>query len=214
MNELHFTLLSDGSSDRALLPILRWLLIDLGVALPINDTWADLRRVSNPPKELHHRVKAALKLYPCDLLFVHRDAEREQPSQRIKEIRDALATVEDCPPAVCVVPVRMQEAWLLFDERAMRQAAGNPNGRVKLDLPTLKTVENMPDPKSVLHTALKQASGLKGRRLASFQPQASVHRVAALIEDFSPLKTLPAFQRLAGDMQPLIDRPVWKQLKD
>jgi hypothetical protein len=211
MNELRFTLLSDGSSDRALLPILRWLLIDFGVVLPINDTWADLRTLPKPPQELHDRIKVALKLYPCDLLFVHRDAEKEHPTQRIKEIREALDTVRDCPPAVCVVPVRMQEAWLLFNERAIRQAAGNPNSRVKLDLPPLKTAENITDPKLTLHTALKAASGLKGRRLASFRPEVHAHRVATLIDDFSPLKTLPAFQRLAQDMQPLLDGTAWQQ---
>ena len=54
-------------------------------------------------------------MYPCDLLFVHRDAERESIEQREKEIRESLekSAMERTPPVVRVIPVRMQEAWLL-----------------------------------------------------------------------------------------------------
>jgi hypothetical protein len=44
--------------------------------------------------------------------------------------------VEDMP-VVCVVPVRMMEAWLLIDEMAIRRVAGNPNGRIPIELPVL-----------------------------------------------------------------------------
>src|SRR6266511_2363362 len=141
MRELRLTLLSDGSSDRALLPLLVWLLRQHHVESAIQTAWADLRRLPRPPRGLPQRIQQALELYPCDLLFVHRDAERLAHSARIAEIQRGveLATKQGpLPSVVRVVPVRMQEAWLLFDEAVIRTAAGNPNGRQPLELPRLR----------------------------------------------------------------------------
>jgi predicted ATPase len=68
-------------------------------------------------------------------LFVHRDAERELLEKRVAEIHSVVseaAQTKLVPPVVCVIPVRMQEAWFLFDESALRRAAGNPNGKQPL----------------------------------------------------------------------------------
>ena len=130
--EINYTLLSDGSSDRALIPILSWLLRDLGVASAITAHWSDLRGIPRPPKTLPERIRSAIELFPCQLLFIHRDAEREQPERRTIEIHEAVqqafAKVAPIPKPIAVVPVRMQESWLLFTESAIRSAAGNPNG--------------------------------------------------------------------------------------
>jgi len=150
-----------------------------------------------------------LELYPCDLLFVHRDAEGDTRETRVVEIRRALDGV-DAPPAVCVVPVRMQEAWLLFNERAIREAAGNPNGSQRLDLPALSTLESVNDPKDVLLSLLKKASGLSGRRLKSFEARAHVHRLAQLLEDFSPLNQVRAFKALDDELEHLLEEQGWK----
>jgi len=93
----------------------------------------------------------------------------------------------------------MLEAWLLFDRAAIRRAAGNPNGAMPLELPELSRVEELPDPKAVLHSLLQEASGLKGRRLNNLR--VPVRRVAALIDGFAPLRRLSAFQRLEKDVQ-------------
>ena len=135
-SELRYTLLSDGSSDAALMPILDWLLIEHGVNKPIQSQWADLRRLRQPPDELSDRIRVALEFYPCDLLFIHRDAEKASYAERAGEIRNALTKIAegDLPPNVYVIPVRMTEAWLLFDESAIRFAAGNRNGQNALHL--------------------------------------------------------------------------------
>ena len=91
----------------------------------------------------------------------------------------------------------MTEAWLLIDEKAIRQAADNPNGTERLELPPIQKLESLPDPKQWLHEALVLASEKKGRRLQQFKRDlpSRIHRVAALIDDFSPLRRLPAFQQ-------------------
>jgi hypothetical protein len=199
MNDLRYTLLADGPSDDALLPVLSWLLSQWLTQSAIQAQWADLRRLPARPKTLPGRIEAALELYPCDLLFIHRDAEREPPGHRVAEIRSAVAGVEDGILYISVVPVRMMEAWLLFNEAAIRRAAGNPNGQIALTLPTLRRVEDLPDPKGDLQALLRLASGLRGRRLKDFH--VSPRRVAGLIDDFSPLRALPAFQRLEVEVR-------------
>ncbi|MUH01691.1 DUF4276 family protein [Scytonema sp. UIC 10036] len=213
MKELSYTLLSDGSSDKALMSILTWLLQEHQVECAIQSTWADLRRLPKPPKTLGQRIKNGLDLYPCDLLFIHRDAEKEPREKRMAEIREAVeeAIKESVavPPTVCVIPVRMQEAWLLFDEIAIRNAAGNPRGNQPLRLPLIATLEQLPNPKDILHKLLYEASGLTGRRLKQYSVHERVHRVAELINDFSPLRALRAFQILEAEIVQVIQEQGW-----
>jgi hypothetical protein len=212
MRELRYTLVSDGSSDRALMPLLTWLLRQhLDDDCPIQPAWADLTRLPRRPKGLEERVQAALDLFPCDLLFVHRDAERDPLEQRLEEIKTASAALGDAVALVRVVPVRMQEAWLLFDEAAVRRAAGNPNGRDPLEIPPLKRLDKLPDPKEILYGLLRDASGLSGRRLKRFSTQASALRVAEFIEDFTPLRGLTAFAVLEEELIHVIGQRGWAE---
>lgn len=94
----------------------------------------------------------------------------------------------------------MTEAWLLFDEPAIRLAAGNPNGKIPLDMPQISIIEEIPDPKEFLFQMLREASGLSGRRLKKFNTGECRIRITELISDFSPLRQLSAFQRLEIDI--------------
>lgn len=201
MNSLRYTLLTDGSSDQALQPILTWLLRELGVTCPIQPTWADLRRVSKPPRKLDKRIALAVELYPCDLLFVHRDAESETWAKRHNEIKQALHASAISLPVVCVIPMRMQEAWLLTDLPAIRKAAGNPHGKCSLSLPPIKTLEALPDPKRVLYDLLRAASELRGRRLQRLHVSFLARRVADFTADFTALRQLPAFNQLEHELR-------------
>jgi hypothetical protein len=214
MKELSYLLVTDGSSDRALIPILNWLLRQHLADCALDPQWVDPTQLPNPPENssdrLAWRIRRGLYLYDqADVLFVHRDAERQSRDQRIAEIQAALTEVSDYPPPVYIIPVKMFEAWLLFDEEAIRLAAGNPNGRVKLKLPPLNRIESLPNPKTDLYVLLEQASQLKGRRLKKFRPQQQVHRLAELIGDYAPLRQLPAFQALERNVRALIEEQGW-----
>jgi len=205
-------LLSDGPADKALMLILTWLLRQYVPHLPIQPRWADLRRLLRPPRELHERIRESVRLYPCDLLFVHRDAETASLEVRLNEIRQAVldASIEDeTSTVVCVVPVRMTEAWLLFDIDAIRQAAGNPNGTVPLNLPNLSKVEALPNPKRVLHDILREATELNTRRKKRFDTNKAVQRIPEFIEDFSPLRRLSAFIALEEEVKETIESQRW-----
>jgi hypothetical protein len=195
-----------------LLPILSWLLQEHRVLCPIQAEWADLRLLPNPPKGLAAKIKQSLDLYPCDLLFVHRDAENRPYDQRKAEINEAIALTRPAHNIfVCVAPVRMLEAWLLIDEAALRRAAGNPNGRSLLELPDPARLERCSDPKSLLHQLLRGASELKGRRLQNLRVGHCVRQVSDYIDDFSPLRNLPAFQYLESDIEEIVVGNRWAE---
>jgi hypothetical protein len=214
MSALRFTLVADGPTDAVLLYPLRWLLIHNGVVRPIESVWADLRQLPKPPTGLERKIEAALDLYPCDLLFIHRDAEKQPREDRISEIQQAVRRLSSdlfsSKPHVCVVPVRMTEAWFLFEEYSIRRAAGNPAGGGILALPPLSKVEALPDPKQTLHDLLRTATELPPRRLKKFSPVQHCYRLAELIEDFNPLRRLSAFASLETDLQSIINTTDWR----
>lgn len=199
MSELRYTLVADGSSDRRLIPVLTWLLQQHS-SHAITGTWADLSILRSPPRDLAARIAAAVEFYPSDLLFVHRDAEAAPHHERVTEIRAACAGVTNTI-AIPVVPIRMQEAWLLISETAIRTAASRPRGRVPLSLPARNALERVPDPKQTLYDALRTASELSGRHLARFKVAAAAYRVSELIGDFSPLRGRSAFDQLESELR-------------
>ena len=197
MPPLRYTLLSEGTTDTNLIPIINWTLREVADVPVAEGIRANLQKLRRPPVSFVERIKSAVDLFPCNVLFIHRDADGGQPEERHAEIRKAInqATSDGCKvPAVAVVPVRETEAWLIFDERAIRNAAGNPNSDVPLNLPSLSKVEGRPNPKSDLRTALISASGLNGRKRKKFRASQAFWRIVDFIDDFSPLRQLRAFR--------------------
>jgi hypothetical protein len=152
-----------------------------------------------PPQSLEERVRLAVENYPCDILFVHRDAERQSPEDRRAEILNAIQHLGNNPPAVCVIPVRMTEAWLLLDELAIRSASGNPRGSQPLNLPVPNSIEYDANPKETLFQALRIASEQAGRRLRDLRVEERRHRVAELM-NYELLRNLSAFQSLENEL--------------
>ena len=105
MTELTYTLLGDGPSDEVLLRHLAWLIGQhLSPEISTRPQWGDLRACRERPIGLAQRIRTALILYPCDLLFVHRDAENQMPQTRYDEIQRAIEqNGVGSPPAVCVI---------------------------------------------------------------------------------------------------------------
>lgn len=197
-NSLRYTLVADGPTDRVLIPIIDWVLeqIPSSTERGVRSEFADTRELSRGAG-LFDKLSSALGLYPCDLLFVHRDAESSEDAMRrhrLDEIQEAMQSRSIC--YVPIVPVRMTEAWLLFDRAAICQAAENPNSRANISLPRLAHLETQADPKALLHELLAEASELSGRRLKKFRGEFTWRRVRVVdyISDFSPLQQLSAFR--------------------
>lgn len=185
------TLVGDGPSDEVLIPIISKVIDqrfpDVNYAIVFAKTC-----LSDGPRNIAQKSARAIRDYPCHLLIVHRDAEREDPNSRVDEIHVALGNRH---PYVPLAPIRMTEAWLLVDEIAIRRASGNPNGREPIELPNIRTLEYLVDPKSILESLIKSASGLAGRRLNALNTARLKWRVSENIESLTALRTIPAFAR-------------------
>lgn len=207
MRELVYTLLGEGATDKRLVHPIDWAIRQIAPDLSFRGQWADHRVIAPTRHGLNARVASAVEEYPCDLLFVHRDADSTDPAPRRAEIDEA-ATEE--PATVPVIPIRMLEAWFLFDESAIRSGAGKPRGRAELNLPSVVEAERMADPKSVLRDSVRAAAEVTGRRLRRFNDSEKADRVAELVTDFSPLRAgvgFPAFEHdLAAVLPGLIER--------
>jgi hypothetical protein len=188
-------LLSDGASDGPLARHLERIAADLGGDISL--LWVDTR-LANIGLTVAARMAflVGLDANP-DILFVHRDAEAQNPSWRFEEIASG-ATAAGVPwPVVPIVPIRMTEAWLLLDESAIRSVAGRPTGRAPLPLPTLREAERLADPKRRLMEVLLAASETSGRRGHQFKRDFDRHR-ALLIERLDtegPVSRLSACNR-------------------
>lgn len=198
MKRVTATLVTDGSSDKILVPLIE-LLFDAHTELAYQVNCAE----GLPPvtRGLKARIDSALKLFPCDFLFVHRDAEGIDANLRQKEIEECWSDTEETSILICVIPVRMTEAWLITNQQPIRSAVGNPNGTIALGLPEAKDIESDSDPKATLFEALKKASGLNATRKRRFNPHQYRHRVSELTDDLEPLRKLRSFKHLEAQIQ-------------
>ncbi len=214
MTELNYTLVSDGTSDRALIPIIDWLIRHNGYDGTLEGTCVDYRlfQPSDTGNYLADRILYAIKYFPCELLFIHRDSEGKTRKERTREITEAIEIVFHSNPSISnvpIIPVRMTEAWLLIREDAIRYASGNLSGLIPIRLPELNTLEHIPQPKTILHDLIVQASGLNARRRKTFIPDRFIHRVTEYIDDFTLLRSLPAFKALEADLANVLHAQSW-----
>jgi hypothetical protein len=198
MKRITATLLTDGSSDRLLTPLIE-LLLSTHTDLAYQVSCAEgLPPLSNGLKA---RINAALELFPCDFLFVHRDDEGIGAAARQKEIEANWKGSLQTATLICVIPVRMTEAWLIANEKPIRAAVGNPQGTDALELPKMKDIESEPDPKEILFAALKAATGKNATRKRRFNPHQFRHRVSELTDDLEPLRKLKSFRHLEAQIK-------------
>ncbi len=193
----------EGSSDQALAEIIETLFLerDLDVRLTVPPFERLTQRIS---KGLDARVRAALRLTngKTDLIVIHRDSDNTGRAHRLTEMTTAMAAEAPGTPLLPIIPVRMTEAWLLLDEKEIRQVAGNPKGRARLDLPRGNAIERVADPKTVLRDCLLTASETTGRRrdrqAARFDEQR--RQLLASVDPTGPVTGLSAWQSLVSDV--------------
>lgn len=192
--------LADGPSD---LPLSRHLEeICSGLGTDVALTAVDPRLLGDVGRTVAGRLRFLRdEGFPFDLVFVHRDAEGQEPDLRRMEVASGAAAAGVTSPVVPVVPIRMTEAWLLLDEAAIRRVASKPLGTVPLGLPTPAEAERLSDPKEFLAEVLLRASGTTGRRRQQFVRDFGRHRarLLELLDVTGPVKGLVAWQQLYAD---------------
>lgn len=201
MYDLTYTLLSEGTTDQALIPIINWALEEKYPHIAFTPQYADLSRLQQQPHDLADKIRRAVELYPCQVLFIHRDSDNRPVTDRYREIENAYRKSGLKPtdyPYVRIVPIHMTEAWLLIDETAIRRAAGKPSGRVPLLMPPIHAIEGMADPKTKMYELLRTASEATGRRAKNSADKAdNMTNLAQTIKEtagFAKLRDLSAFK--------------------
>ena len=188
-------LVCEGISDTPLTSHIQRLLDHLGCHSSIFD-------VSTSGRRLVDKVRNGLAgASHYDALFVHRDADRAGVDARYREISEAVQQSGYGRPWVGIVPVRTTEAWLLLDDTAIRDIVHNPNGRIRLDLPSPAEAERMADPKSALRSAMLLAAGVHGRKrrdLARELPNLR-NRLLENLPIGGPLEQVPSWVRFRDD---------------
>ncbi|MET8837080.1 hypothetical protein ABZV78_24630 [Micromonospora sp. NPDC004540] len=203
---------SEGTSDEPLAERIEWLFLCQDVH--VNLSRPDFSRLPKVAKDVASRVSAGLKLAggPVDLIVVHRDADNAGRHAREQEIQAAVRTLRGTAELVPVIPVRMTEAWLLLDEAAIRQVAGNPRGRMRLGLPKPHEAESISDPKDRLRTCLLTAADETGRRREAVAKRFNQHR-RQLLERLDPtgaVARLDSWCRLVADVDDVVKR--WRSV--
>lgn len=198
MRIISSTLVVDGSSDRALTPLIMRALQEIAP----EGSFADIALINTVGMSLRGRVEEAVTDYPCDLLFVHRDAENQSSDFRSHEIHEA--TKGFVSRVVAVIPIKMTEAWLLVDESAIRRAVGNPNGRNVIELPSIKRIEQV-DAKLVLDKALTDARAVNARRRGKFRPERFRFNVADQLPELSSLRRLSSYAAFEAELKIAIE---------
>ncbi len=203
---MKYVLISDGSSDRVLLNIINYTLKSF-TNKNFEGQRAEFGFLKEKVKNLERKIFYAIDLYEPDIIFIHRDAEKQslqsRDSEIDKELSKAEAYIKKQKQFAKIIPVRMTEAWLMIDERAIRAAAGNPNGKKQIHLPRIKNLEDIPEPKDELEKLLQIASGLSGRRLRDLNTRHAIQLIPEYIDDFSALEELPSYQHFKNQIQTL-----------
>jgi hypothetical protein len=194
--------IGEGPSDSGIAAHIRRIAAEHGHTAFITDPL--VQRLPPPPRRTVASKLQAVKdlggIY--DLVVLHRDGDRDGRGPRLAEIGAAARKVMPDVPHVPVIPIRMTEAWLLLDETEIRRVSGAPNGKTPLNLPKPSKVESIPDPKTILKETLARASGLSGRKLATFNDRFSRNRALLLerINPEGPIRDVPSWRDFNADL--------------
>lgn len=189
MKQVTFALIREGTSDDGLVAHIRTLILKFGatsaLGAPREYKGTTEERIANVLKEDN----------VVDLIFVHRDADAQDPSPRKREIVAAATSLGVEDKVVPVIPVQELEAWLLADESAIREVAGRPKGKTPLHLPAPSRIEATKSPKEVLQEACLKATDATGRRRQRHERNLSRMRATLLerLEHDGPVTQLASW---------------------
>jgi hypothetical protein len=202
-NHLSGLFVCEGTSDFPLADIVELLYAERGLRLRLSRP--DYEALRGVRHDVESRLIAGAQLMDTDfdLAVVHRDADNAGWQARRQEIVQAHASSKVECNIVPIIPITMTEAWLLLDEQAIRDVAGNPNGRVDLSLPKLHEVERLADPKAKLRECLLLAANERGRRRQNIARRFSQNRAQLLerLDINGPVSRLESWLKLIADIE-------------
>lgn len=199
MANLALRLYAEGPTDERLLSKRGRGVADVLPVEPI-----DLTNVPRGLNRAERILEAARRAAGSHLLIIHADADRQSRSAvlqtRFKRGEDLVRRAHQEGQGVCdrlipIIPVRMTEAWMLADSRALVAEVGEHPSRGLPNLPTNpRAIEAERDPKQVITTAIRQARSHHQVSLGE------IYEPLARRLDLATLDRLPAFGIFVDDL--------------
>lgn len=216
MRYLGLALYAEGPTDYYFLkPLLRRLCeklcahrgegqIEIGDVLELDDP-ADRRDQS---REERITAAASEARDAWHILFIHADGASFPNRAREEQVAPAMRRLEDGLGAGCravaVIPIRETEAWILADEKALRQAFGTSRTDADLGIPAPpREVERITDPKQVLDAVCAIATN---RRRGRQRKAAAYFELIAECTSIENLEKVPAFKALYDELSEALQR--------
>jgi hypothetical protein len=194
---------AEGSSDLPLAGIVQDLFLERGITVRLSQPDFSVMP-EKVRKDIASRLLVGTRLMrpQPELIVVHRDADNAGTDKRRQEIADGAGRCGIESRVLPVIPIRMTEAWLLLDESAIREVAGNPRGKNDLCLPKPHEVESRSNPKKILADILLLAADASGRRRKDFEKRFFSHRRQLLerLDPHGPIVQLSSWQALVADI--------------
>jgi len=209
---VNFVLIGEGTSDLRLVEHIESVLIQSGFD-EVSGEAPDLGILApNAGRTVSAKLAAVLQHYPnIDAIFVHRDADRAGIRARENEILNACNGITDPLRVVPVIPVTMLETWLLADQQAIKEVAGNSNFRGDIPgLPKSVRLEQCADTKQLLLDALCIVSGAEGGRLIKFKKRFTEMRARLTfdLDPDGPVNELPSYQNFRNSINLFCQRMI------
>ena len=156
---IRFALIAEGGTEAPLVDILQSLCRRAGEQDVLGIWGNDLLALTSTAKDVRSQIQRVFEYQPdLNLVFVHRDADAADDTHARAVVAAGAEASGALLRTIAVVPIQETEAWLLTNEAEIRRVAGNPRGRVPLDLPKVGRIEQRASPKEVLRQVLAQAA--------------------------------------------------------
>ncbi|WP_271008266.1 hypothetical protein [Paucibacter sp. B51] len=196
--KVKFLLTGEGTSDLRLVDHLQAVLIEEGFS-EVSGEAPDLAMFPAPVgRSVPEKIGALIKHYPTtDIIFVHRDSDNVDIAVREKEIHDAAIAVGVENRVVPIIPICMIETWLLTDPQAIKIVAGRKSYQQNIHcMPAIRNLESVRDSKTLLLSALCEASGAEGGKLRKFKRLFPEMRARLMydLDPQGPVNGLPSYQ--------------------
>ena len=147
-------------------------------------------------------IKSAKEAKWAHVLCIHTDADDSSEDSALNhKITPAFKAVNEELGAICknlvpIVPVQMTEAWMLADKNILKEEIGTTRSDGDLQLPRLKSIEGISDPKGTIINAIRLA----------FENAPRKRRQPTISELYTPLS-----QKI--DLHKLSDLPSYAKFK-
>ena len=213
-HQLLLRLYAEGSTDEAFLqPLIQRLAEDILAGgsvevLPLNPP-VRLKDNEKSPDRAVNIIQAARKADGSHILIVHNDVDKRSYAEtynqlikpgleKIKQLKIENPASRFCDKIVPLLPQHMIEAWVIADQKKLREILKTNKSARELGLPSLKEIERIADPKSILNGAIdiaRKDHPARRRNKDTSTMRSQIYTNMGLEVDLAILKKLPSFQK-------------------